>query len=128
MNLVPAFNRLNIVEKRLAYHLPMAMRWKRLIAVLLLAFSATTLAASACATTCFEVQQALASHAPPCHDQDSPSPSACPLSQLCAFASAAAVISDGTLIAAVPGTYISPFTGAIGPGVDPAPPLKPPPT
>ena len=106
---------------------PMALRWKRLIAVLLIAFSATTLAASACAMTCAEAHQALASHSPPCHDQDSPSPSACPLSQLCGFASAPAAISNGTSIVSVPGTYIPPLADAVGLGVDPAPPLKPPP-
>lgn len=110
-----------------AYHCRMALKWKRLIALLLLAFSATTLAASACAMTCVEAHQALASQTPPCHHQDSSYPSACPLSQLCGFATAPAVISDGPMMVVISAAYIPPSADPVGVGVDPAPPLKPPP-
>ena len=104
----------------------MAPRWKRWIAAVLLAYTATTAVASACAITCVMGQAAVApsSH---CHHEGSPPAGACPLSELCGFAFAPAVAPDVRQADILVAAYI-PFPIAdVLIGVDPAPPLKPPP-
>jgi len=104
----------------------MALKWKRWIASLLLAFAATTAAASACAMTCIGAQAALAAPSSHCHDEGAPTGDACPLSQLCGFAFAPAAVPAAPQVDLTPAAYIPSLVGAVVAGIDQPPPIKPP--
>src|SRR4029450_4692234 len=104
----------------------MRLEWKRWVALLLLAFCATTALASTCAMTCVG-QQAAPSQSSPCHGEGSEVATACPVSQLCGFAFAPVIMPAELTDDRVHAAYLPSLTSPFLAGVDPAPPLNPPP-
>jgi hypothetical protein len=106
----------------------MAFRWKRWIALLLLMFSATTTSANVCsvlaaARMAGSMVTMDCHHVAPTSDDDDGTQR-----EFCAFAVTPALSHSAPGIGAPGAVYVPPLATAVAKGLDPQPPLKPPPT
>ena len=105
----------------------MSRRWKRWIALLLLMFSVTAGNANACSVVCVFTQALASAASSHCHHEGSAPGDHGIQSQLCAFALTAALPHSAVVVDSFAAAYVPPLAVATSTGLDPPPPLKPPP-
>ena len=109
------------------YHVFMNRRSKQWIALLLLTFTVTTAHANACSVVCALTHVLASAAASPCHHEGSTGSGPGAQAQFCAFAAAPALCQAPPAIDSPRAVYVSPLPAIASTGLDPPPPLKPPP-
>lgn len=106
----------------------MGCPWKRWIALLLLVFSATTSAANVCSVLSAAHTPGSATMVDCQHEGSAPAAADGTQTEFCALAATPALSHSAPSLVSPGAAYVPPLTTAVAKGLDPQPPLKPPPT